>query len=65
MLYKKFLGHGKFKFCFLELSGIVLHNTEYSISNLWLVESVDTEPKDTEGWLHLNQEIHVQNHILK
>ena len=36
---------GKFKFCFLELSGI---------KNIpQMVESMDVEPTDKEGWLYM------------
>ena len=38
----------KFTFCFLELSGIFFLN----MSDLWLVESADSEPVDLEGWLN-------------
>ena len=45
MLCKYLLECHKFKFCFLEFSGILFSN----IFNLWLVEYVDAEPMDTEG----------------
>lgn len=45
--------HGKFRFfCFGELSGILLSK----IFHLWLVDSVDMEPVDTESRLHLPPE---------
>ena len=36
--------HGKFTFCFLELSGSIFPN----IFDLWLVESTDAESVDVE-----------------
>lgn len=44
------LAHGKFKVCFLELSGIFFPP---NILNQWLVESKDTKPMDMEGQLSL------------
>ena len=47
MLYKCLLACSKFKFCFLELSGIFFLN----IFNLRLVASTDVELMDMEGQL--------------
>lgn len=49
MLCKYLLGQGKFKFCFVELSGIFFQ----IIFNLRLVEFVNVEPTDMEGQLHI------------
>lgn len=43
------LAHGKFKFCFLTLSGIFFPQ---NIFDPWLVESIDVEPEVTEGQLY-------------
>lgn len=39
------LAWGKFKFCFLELSGTFVLKHVY----LWLIDTVDLKPTDTEG----------------
>ena len=44
MLYKKLLGHGKFKLNFLEFSRFLKN-----IFGLQVVESVVIEPVDTKG----------------
>ena len=48
MLHKQLLASRKFKFCFLELSGILSLN----IFNLQLVEAMDAEPTSTESQLY-------------
>lgn len=49
MLCKLLPACSKFKFCFLELSENFLKN----ILNMWLVESMDTEPEASENQLYI------------
>ena len=49
MLCKYLPVHGKFKFCFLELSGIFF----LDIFDQWLIESMEVEPADTKGQLYI------------
>lgn len=53
MLPMQFLAQSKFKFCFLELSGIF----KKIILDLWLAESEGMEPVDMEGCLHIEMRI--------
>lgn len=53
MLPMQFLAQSKFKFCFLELSGIF----KKIILNLWLAESEGMEPVDMEGCMHIEMRI--------
>ena len=48
MLCRQLPVYGKFKFCFLKLSGIYFSN----IFDPSLVESVVAETADREGWLY-------------
>ena len=47
MLGRQLSQHTKFKFCFLELSGILKN-----IFDTQLGESLDSEPEDTQGQLY-------------
>lgn len=47
MLYEELLSCGKFKSCFLVLSRI-----KKIFFDLWLIESSDVEPTDTQGQLY-------------
>ena len=58
MLCKSLLVLSKFKFCLLELSGVSFSN----IFNPRLVESMDSEPKNMEGF-HDNKQHEITTHI--